>query len=407
MADPALSSLGPLHIDRIVELACKHLEMDVAYVSAFEGELQVLKVLSGDVESFGLTVGAATPLPDTYCSRMLAGEIPDVVPDVNAHDAIRTLPATEVAGIGSYIGVPLTLADGTLYGTFCCLSHHPQPDLGQRDARFLNLLADLLVDELEAEQVRDRQREQVQQLIDARSVAIALQPIADLSSGRCVGMEALSRFPAGFGTPDAVFAAAHAVGLGFELERLAVRTAFELLPSLPRRAYIGLNLAPVVALELTEALPKNVDIPWDRLVLEITEHAAVADYTALREALRPFRKKGLRVAVDDAGAGYASMQHVVEMRPDIIKVDRTLIDGLARDPARRSVVSAFVLLAFELGATVLAEGVETSEDLHAARRLGATSAQGYVIARPSVEPEDHHRWGAAHSLLTGISPPGS
>jgi EAL domain-containing protein (putative c-di-GMP-specific phosphodiesterase class I) len=100
------------------------------------------------------------------------------------------------------------------------------------------------------------------------------------------------------------------------------------------------------------------------------------------------------------------MQHVVEMRPDIIKVDRTLVDGLHGDPARRSVVSGFVLLAFELGATVLAEGVETADDLNAARRLGVKSAQGYVIARPSVEPTDHRRWGAAHDLLAAVAPRG-
>ncbi|HVF19980.1 MAG TPA: EAL domain-containing protein, partial [Mycobacteriales bacterium] len=318
---------------------------------------------------------------------------------------VRDLVKTASFGVGSFIGVPLTMAGGEVYGSFCCISRAAKPDLVQRDVRLMNMLAELLIEEIDAQHDRDRQRAQLEQLIAVGRITIALQPIVDLGSRRCVGMEALSRFPAGFGTPDVVFAAAHTVGVGLELERLAVRSAFELLPTLRDPIYIGLNLGPAVALQLMDTLPGGMDIPWDRIVLEITEHAAVEDYAELRKALRPMREKGLRVAVDDAGAGYASMQHVVEMRPDIIKVDRTLIDGLARDPARRSVVSAFVLLAYELEATVLAEGVETADDLNAARRLGATSAQGYVIARPSIDPDDHHRWGGSRDLLAQIDEP--
>lgn len=398
-ADTTPASPGPLHADRILELARRHLELEVSYLTAFEDGHQVIKAVSGDSASFDLTIGTSTPMADGYCAQMILGDIPNVVTDARNDDRVNSLAVTAQFGIGSYIGVPLTIGDGEVYGSFCCVSHDPQPHLGPRDVRFLNMLAELLVEELDAQHERDRLRAQVQQLLDVGHVDIALQPIVDIRSGRCAGVEALSRFPAGFGAPDAVFAAAHAVGLGLELEVLAVRNAFGLLPTLHEHMYLGLNLAPEIAMDITGALPKELDVPWRRVVLEITEHAAVADYAELRAGLAPLRKKGLRVAVDDAGAGYASMQHVVEMRPDIIKVDRSLIDGLARDPARRGVVSAFVLLAFELGATVLAEGVETSEDLEAARRLGATAAQGYVIARPSVDPADHRRWGSSHNLL--------
>ncbi len=401
-----LSGLAGLQVDRIVELARKHLEMDVAYVAAFEGGQQVLKVVEGDTAIFGMSVGTATPLEDTYCSRMVAGDLPNVIPDVASNDRVRALPWTQQFGIGSYIGVPLTMPDGSVYGSLCCISCDAQPELTRRDVRFLELLAGLLVDELAAQRARDRSRERIQGLVDGGVVDIALQPIVSLDNGRCIGMEALSRFPAGFGTPDVVFAAAHEVGLGMELEQMAVTCAFSLLPTLRDPIYLGLNLAPAVAMNLVNAVPDLDDIPWHRLVLEITEHAAVADYAELRNALKPLRDKGMRVAVDDAGAGYASMQHVVEMRPDIIKVDRTLVDGLHHDPARRSVVSGFVLLAFELGATVLAEGVETADDLNAARRLGVRSAQGYVIARPSIEAADHRRWGAAHDLLASVAPRG-
>lgn len=376
--------------------------MDVAYVSTVDADEQVVHSVCGDAESFAISPGLAVPLDETYCSRMVSGDIPNVVPDARADPVVAGLPATERSGIGSYLAVPVTMADGTLYGTFCCLSHDPHPELDRRDVGFMGMLAELLADELEADLARERGRERIQQLLTAGTIQVALQPIVELATGRCIGMEGLSRFPAGFGPPDVVFGAAHEVGLGDDLERLAVRSVFDMLQSLPEHLYLAINLAPSLALDLGTAVPEGVDVPWHRLVLEVTEHAVVESYVDLRAALKPLRKKGLRVAIDDAGAGYASLQHVVEMRPDIIKVDRSLIDGLARDPARRSVVSGFVLLAFELGASVLAEGVETAEDLAAARRLGVTSAQGYVIDRPSIDPVDHKRWGTEQNLLADV-----
>jgi len=117
----------------------------------------------------------------------------------------------------------------------------------------------------------------------------------------------------------------------------------------------------------------------------------------LRDALRPIRDQGLRLAIDDAGAGYASLKHVIELEPDIIKVDRSIIDGLASDRARRSVVSAFVLLALEMGATVIAEGIETPADLEAVRDLGVDAAQGYLFARPTTDRSALASWQQVNS----------
>ena len=132
------------------------------------------------------------------------------------------------------------------------------------------------------------------------------------------------------------------------------------------------------------------------LVLEITEHAAVESYSELRSSLQAVREQGLRLAIDDAGAGYASLKHVVELAPDIIKIDRSLVDGVSADRARRSVVSAFVLLALDLGATVVAEGVECRADvLQAVEDLGVDAAQGYLLARPSTSRLQLTKWQAA------------
>lgn len=246
---------------------------------------------------------------------------------------------------------------------------------------------------VEAQALRDqeRMRSAIQQLLDDEDLEIACQPIVDLDSGRVRGLEALSRFPAGHGRPDEVFARAHQVGLGFALERLAVQRALTVVPLLAPGQYVSVNATPEVAIHLAD-LSHGLDLPMDRLVLEITEHDAVNNYARLRDSLAVCRARGLRLAIDDAGAGYASLHHVVELRPDIIKIDRSLVHGLHDDPARRSVVRAFAALAEDLGAYLVAEGVEDPRDMSTAYALGVQAAQGYYLGRPATALEQVQSW---------------
>jgi EAL domain-containing protein (putative c-di-GMP-specific phosphodiesterase class I) len=133
----------------------------------------------------------------------------------------------------------------------------------------------------------------------------------------------------------------------------------------------------------------------DRLILEITEHSAVESYAMLRDSLGPVRRCGLRLAIDDAGAGYASLQHIVELAPDLIKADRSLVDGVAHDRARQSVVRALVGVAADLDAVIVAEGVERPDDLDTIRGLDVDAAQGYLFARPSTDRTDVTKWIAS------------
>jgi EAL domain-containing protein (putative c-di-GMP-specific phosphodiesterase class I) len=124
----------------------------------------------------------------------------------------------------------------------------------------------------------------------------------------------------------------------------------------------------------------------------VTEHAAVDSYAPLHRQLAPLRGRGMRIAVDDAGAGFASLRHVLELRPDFIKVDRSLIHGIAEDHARRVAVSAFLSLALDIGSTVVAEGVERPADLSVVRELGLHAAQGYLLGRPATGQDALARW---------------
>lgn len=400
---PSPSVLFPLtglRVDRVMELARRHLSMDVALISQIDSGKLHFRAVHGDAQSFGLRAGGTEALETTYCNLMVRGEIPQVIPDSSADSRVSGLGMTTSTGTRSYVGVPLRYSDGTLYGTFCCLGRDAAPLLRERDAAFMAMIAELLTEDLDAQRELDALRDTVTDVIRHERLTIALQPITDLTTGRCLGLEALSRFDAG--APDVVFAQAESVGLGIDLERLAARKALSLLPLLGPERYLAVNLTPTAVDVLVVAAAGLPHHALHRLVLEITEHTSVPDYARLRERLAPLRERGLRVAIDDAGAGFASLQHIAELQPDIIKMDRSLVDGLARNKTRRSIVTGFVLLALDCDASLVAEGVETAEDLAVLASLGVDAAQGYLIARPSADRGDLAKWLASPDMLVGL-----
>jgi EAL domain-containing protein (putative c-di-GMP-specific phosphodiesterase class I) len=148
------------------------------------------------------------------------------------------------------------------------------------------------------------------------------------------------------------------------------------------------------------------DVPLGRLVIEVTEHARVRSYSQLQDALRRLHARGVRLAVDDTGAGYASLSHVLQLRPSIIKIDRSLITDIRTDPARRSLVTALVLLGLDLGATVTGEGIETPDERETLADLGVGFGQGYLLARPSTALADWRSWAHRSWLdAVGQAPP--
>jgi EAL domain-containing protein (putative c-di-GMP-specific phosphodiesterase class I) len=210
---------------------------------------------------------------------------------------------------------------------------------------------------------------------------MVFQPIYCLDTGDIVGAEALARFSdSGSRGPDAWFAEAAQVGLGTDLELAAVHSALRALPHLPGDLYLAVNVSPetVVSEKLARLL---ADVPPGRLVLEITEHAIIQDFVLLREALQPLRERVL-IAVDDAGAGYAGLHHILNIAPDIIKLDMVLTRGIDSDPARRALAAALIGFAVNTNSRIVAEGVETQAELTALRQLGTDAAQGYFLQRP-------------------------
>jgi EAL domain-containing protein (putative c-di-GMP-specific phosphodiesterase class I) len=216
-----------------------------------------------------------------------------------------------------------------------------------------------------------------------RGLEVVLQPIVRLEDGKVFGAEALARFPRTTPPqgPDAWFGDAHAAGLGVPLELIAVRKAVRLLCDLPPDVYLTVNVGPdvIAAPELPQIL---AGADPARIVLELTEHFPVEDYERLKGALCEIRRRGTRLAIDDTGAGFASLAHILKLSPDVIKLDRDLARGIDTDPIRRSMAAALVAFARQTGAHVVAEGLETEGELAAGRELGIAYGQGYLLGRP-------------------------
>ncbi|MCU1677961.1 MAG: hypothetical protein JWM93_2719 [Frankiales bacterium] len=236
-------------------------------------------------------------------------------------------------------------------------------------------------------------RRRIESVLAGGQLSTVFQPIVQVATGDVVGYEALSRFDAEPRQgPDRWFADAELVGLAIEFDLLALRTAFAAAEQLPGGAYVSVNVTPTTlqSSRLFEAI-RAAPLPGGRIVVEITEHVSVDDYQLLREPLTQLRSLGVRLAVDDAGAGYASFRHILLLRPEFIKLDREINVGIHSDAARRALASAVAMFALDVGATVIAEGVESSEDASMIATLGIDAIQGYLFGRPTADLEELSR----------------
>jgi EAL domain-containing protein (putative c-di-GMP-specific phosphodiesterase class I) len=373
--------------ERVLTLAQERLGMDIAWLSEFtQGEQQV-RAVTGDSAPFGVAEGTATPYEAAYCSRVVAGTLPNAISDARAHEVTRDLPITQELGIGAYAGVPVRLEGGRLYGMLCCISRDATR-VGDAEVAFLSILAQLIAEELTRGQAarEDRQARvaRVREAIGGSGLRMHFQPIVDLRTGRVVGAEALARFTGGPSNPALWFAEAAELGLREELELAAVRMALDCLDELPPDVYLSVNSSPQTL--ICNGLFELVAPHGSRVQVEITEHAAIDDYGPVLPAIARLREKGVRIAVDDAGSGYASLNHVLRVEPDCIKLDRALTRDIDGDPARGALARALVEFGRQVGASIVAEGIETQGELDTLVWLGISSGQGFFMARPASLP---------------------
>ena len=362
-----------LGADAVILAVVRGDRLELQYVDAVAGRIPVAR---GDSVAF----------PDSYGAGVLTGELPAPVPDVSRNPAARAL--TERMGLpaGAIVSVPPTAADGELQATLTALIGEPDPLRGSWAVRLLARTAHTMQPLLSAPGiVRPALLDLASQLrtvVAGGRVDVHFQPIVLVEGARMVGVEALARiFTQPYRSPLEWFSQARASGLEEYLEIAVLRRAVDALVRLPEDVYLSLNVSPGTL--TSEAMQRLLGgLPLRRIVLEVTEHQPVAAYAALHEAVDTWRARGLRLAVDDAGAGFASFRHILQMRPDIIKLDTTLIRRVDMDASSRALAAALVRFAEETGSAVVAEGVETTSQLQVLADLHVSKAQGYLLGRP-------------------------
>ena len=353
------------------------------------GERDVLTPLHGSLLT-GLMIGTVTALllwilaagrrptrPQVWIGVLLGFAAVDLLVAGGATQLFESIWWSSGSLRAAQFAIPAVglLADGL--GLMRLLSLHER-GLSER----LEQERELAVRLLHAPPASEEEARRIRHILEHRRFRIVFQPIYSLRTGRLIAVEALTRFtPESDRSPDEWFDVANRCGLGVELELAVLDRALEEAAELPREVALTVNLSPAAVTDsrLREHL-RGAQIPC--LVVEITEHAPVDDYLHLTRALTELRQQGVLVAIDDAGAGFSSLRHVVHLSPDIIKLDMTLTRDVHRDPVRRALAASLTQFAEEMGIELIAEGVETAEELAALQAIGAHAAQGYLLARP-------------------------
>jgi PAS domain S-box-containing protein len=308
------------------------------------------------------------------------------IEDGGGPDGGRSRTSMASFGVFAAAFAPLEF-DGRLVGLLSVGSTETPSDLRQRIPalmEFAALASSLLGPGLRLRSDRAAERARIRAIISTRAFHPVFQAIVDLESGEVVGYEALTRFADGT-SPDVVFAQAATAGMSLALEAATAHAALEAAAPLPANRTININVSPdlILAREPLRTILRD----WGfGVVLELTEHSPVTDYAAVRAAIADIGGD-IHVAVDDAGAGFASLRHILELRPSMVKLDISLIRGINDDAARQALVAGMVHIAARLETSLLAEGVETAAEQATLVDLGVRRAQGYLFGRPSTVDE--------------------
>ncbi len=328
------------------------------------------------------------PAPDGY---ELLRQITDLAADSYLPVVIVTADITDdararalTAGAADFLTKPFDATETLLRVRNLIHTRRLHQSLARHNDRLsLELAEHVAVDRDKAERIR--RVTDVTEHIDEH-LTMVFQPIVNLASVETDGHEALSWFTAmPIRTPDVWFADAAEAGLGLQLELAAVRRAIDQADRLAAGTFLSINASPTTLCSPAFAeLITSGGLP--PIVVELTEHTHIDDYGPLNDVIAELRRHGARLAVDDTGAGFASLRHILKLGPEYIKLDRLLVTDIDTDPAREALASALVKFSNDTGAQLIAEGIETADELATLTRLGVHYGQGYHLGRPAPLP---------------------
>lgn len=388
---PTAAALAPdadarEEIGAMLEALRVRLDMDVAFVSR-----QI-----GSSHRFFTHVAARGPTPlasgdhsaneNSLCWLVIEGKLPERVTDTSLYENAACLPVVDQLNVRSHFSVPLRRRDGRVHGSLCCFSYRPRPDIDDHDMQMLRSLAMIISEQIESRIEREERCEdaaqEIERLIIDDALTIVHQPIYDLSDWHLIGHECLMRQKAQpQRSPLDLLQRARAAGRTLELELHAARKALATLDSSHPEHFVAINVSPATLSSpaLLALIPEGSET---RLVIELNQQETALQQTPVKEAIKVLKSRAW-VAVKGTSASLEGLQALLDLGPDILKLDRDFLGGLAADPALRALIMALVQIAGDTGVTLIAQGVETREDLQALRELGVRYAQGFILGKPA------------------------
>lgn len=382
----APASAARMEIGDMIEALRAQLDMDVAFVSRQIGTTHRIFTHVAARVAAPLAPGDYNPNDNSLCWLVIEGKLPECVTDTSQYEAAACLPITDAINVRAHFSVPLRRRDGRVHGSLCCFSYRTRPDITEREMQMIRTVAAMVSEKIEGrieleERGEDAARAIARLILDD-ALTVIHQPIYDLTDWHLVGHECLMRHKdSPERSPREMLDQARAAGRTLELELYMAKKALATLdPAHPER-FIAINVSPetLASPALARLIPEGLA---SRLVIELNEQDTTAEAADVRAAIAGLQERAW-VAVDAAGAGFAGLQSLVDLRPDIVKIGGEFLAGIADDPVRRNLLKALVGFAAETGVTLIAQGVETREDLQALRQVGVRFAQGFILGKPA------------------------
>lgn len=380
-------------IRNVVKELREFLNMDIAYVSQFHDEFQTFIAVdfSQEGEKVGICEGDSTYLSKSFCKRVADGNLPNLMIDATIEPKVADIPETFAVPIKSFISAPITMNDGKVFGSICCFSRSTCDWLTPQDATLLQLFSEFIARSFNVRtdtlnKILKYQKE-INYIIKNKQYEILYQPIIEYETKSAIGFEALTRFQKNnvSKSTQELFRIASMTGMAPQLETDVIQSAFAQFSPSSNNQFLSVNVSPktVQSKAFLTAFEAWGNHPF---VLELTEHDAVENYASLRDSLDTVTDSRARLAIDDAGSGYASFKHIVELSPSIIKIDASIIRGVYKSRNKQGLIKAFVEYGKFTNTKIIAEGIETQDELDSLLSLGVKLFQGYYFALPTRNP---------------------
>ncbi len=374
------------HIQNLLQLVRQQLNMEVAFISEFVDGYRVFRHIES-ISSFNLIqVGDSNPLDESYCQSVVNGQLPELIKNAQALPQAFKFKATKEVPVGAHISVPLKLSNGHVYGTFCTFSRTSKKFLTKRDLALVRVFASIasvaIEDNIDKHNIFDQRRRHYLNLLDQQKLQFYMQSIVNIRTNKIIGFELLFRNLEAINIPPTqTLHEIEELGLMNQLYENQFSHIEKLLQQVPENMFLSWNIAPNI-IRNTNLLQTLTAHNLNRLVLEISEHDAIENYEEIQRYLDPLIKQGARIAIDDAGAGFASLLHILKLKPYYIKIDYSLIHNIHKEKELQALAKGLVSFADACNFTLIAEGIELPEELNSLQELHFECWQGYYFAKP-------------------------